>query len=429
MRRILYILAGMLAIMVLAGSGLSCKNRDLFNEESYDSMVKQRSPVDSVDPNHTWELSATQNLHITANAGVGTQMIQILTADPDFSESANVIAQVPISEGETTELSFSYPRIISKLFAAAIDSEGRYTLVDFTPSDSIVDFSAPLYRQRSVTYIPSLQYYAFCFENEFPDPGDYDYNDVVLHIAFERATKQLMKIHVRLAAVGATEQIASLIRLPDFKYDDIDSIFTEGNKSFNEGISKQYMTVFDQTDLLVEGREDEALINLFGDAHWATGDVLNEDYGTFKRKYYNVARASNSDNQLMVPREIVYVIRVNDEKRLNSMNLDNIDPFLIHQYNGGRMEIHTYKYRHVQTLYEYYYSDSEHLPWALKIPKSWFNHPLEGVSMGSRTRESSTTEMLFGAYAVQGHAFGEWAMDKDRFLDWFDYPKSNYFIW
>ena len=127
MRRILYILAGMLTIMVLAGSGLSCKNRDLFNEESYDSMVKQRSPVDSVDPNHTWELSATQNIHITANAGVETQMIQILTADPDFSESANVIAQVPISEGETTELSFSYPRIISKLFAAAIDSEGRYT--------------------------------------------------------------------------------------------------------------------------------------------------------------------------------------------------------------------------------------------------------------------------------------------------------------
>ena len=126
----------------------------------------------------------------------------------------------------------------------------------------------------------------------------------------------------------------------------------------------------------------------------------------------------------MVPREIVYVIRVNDGKRLNSMNLDNIDPFLIHQYNGGRMEIHTYKYRHAQALYEYYYSDSEHLPWALKIPKSWFNHPLEGECIGSRT-----TEMLFGAYAVQGHAFGEWAMDKDRFLDWFNYPKSKYFIW
>jgi hypothetical protein len=131
----------------------------------------------------------------------------------------------------------------------------------------------------------------------------------------------------------------------------------------------------------------------------------------------------------MVPWEIVYVVRVKDEKLLNSMNLDNIDPFILRQYSGARMEIHTYNYRHAQALYEYYYSDSDHLPWALKIPKSWFNHPLEGKNIGFRMKESASTAMLFGAYAVQGHAFGEWAMDKDRFLDWFNYPKSDYFIW
>lgn len=429
MSRILYILVGMIVIMVLAGSGFSCSSKDMFNPGYYDTLVKKQSPVDSVDPRHTWELSTSQTIRITANAGVGTQKIQILTADPNYSEMACVIMQVLINEGGSADLSFSYPVMLSKLYAAAIDKNDTYTLVDFSPTDSVVDFSHPLYMQRVVARKPDLQYYAFCFENEFPEPGDYDYNDVILHIGLERTTKQIMKIHVRLASVGATEQLAALIRLPGFKVNDIDSISTEGDLSFNKGITKQYMTVFDQTELLIESREDEALINLFADAHWATGDVLNENYGTFKRKRYNVTRASSSDNQLMVPREIVYVVRVKDEKLLNSMNLDNIDPFILRQYSGARMEIHTYNYRHAQALYEYYYSDSDHLPWALKIPKSWFNHPLEGKNIGFRMKESASTAMLFGAYAVQGHAFGEWAMDKDRFLDWFNYPKSDYFIW
>ena len=55
------------------------------------------------------------------------------------------------------------------------------------------------------------------------------------------------------------------------------------------------------------------------------------------------------------------------------------------------------------------------LPWAFRIPSGTFRWPLEGVNIGFIINGS----ILFGAYATEGHSFGEWAMDRNRFLDWY----------
>jgi LruC domain-containing protein len=294
-----------------------------------------------------------------------------------------------------------------------------------------VNFSNAFIKQQSLNHAPLLQYYAFCYEQEYPQPGDYDYNDVVMHIALERANPREMYIHVRLAAVGADQQLAGCLRLPEIAYNDIDTVYTVGDKSFNKEITDQYMMVQKSHDLLLKGRSGEPILNLFADAHWATGDILNADFGIFQRKKYNVTKSSGKDEQLMVPREVTFVLRFKTDTRANAMTLDNIDPFVMRLYNGAGMEIHSYNYRTVNALYEYAYIDVEHLPWALVVPIGSFCHPLHGMNMGFRRKDKTTgASILFGAYDWADHAFGEWAMNKNKSTDWYSYPnKANVFIW
>jgi hypothetical protein len=45
-------------------------------------------------------------------------------------------------------------------------------------------------------------------------------------------------------------------------------------------------------------------------------------------------------------------------------------------------------------------------------------------------RDSGGAGIMFGAYATSGHAFGEWAMSKNKATDWYFYPdNSNVFVW
>ena len=430
MKRLVYLLISIIGVSVLIGTGVSCK-KEMFDAAIYDTLVKIKSPVDSVDPNHKWELTTSKYIIVTANAGTGTRQVQIFDDNPMFSESAQIIAQLDMAEGDRIGLSISYPNILTTLYAAAKDSLGTYTLTKFNPNDRDVDFSNPIVSGHTLTNTFRPQYYAFCFEQEFPEPGDYDYNDVVMHIALERANPREMYFHVRLAAVGGDQQLAGCLRLPDFKYEEIDTAYTIGNQTFNKDIPDQVMVVQQEHDLLLKGLKDEPILNLFADAHWATGDIMNENYGMFKRKQYNVTKTSSTDAQLIVPREITFVLKFKTDIRANGITLDNIDPFVLHQYNGAKMEIHTYNYRHVKALHEYNYTDVDNLPWALLIPYSSFCHPLHGVNMGFRMKDSSSS-ILFGAYSQQGHSFGEWSMNRNKCLDWYmpQYAtKTQVFIW
>lgn len=429
MKRIVYFVMIALGFSLLMGTGTSCK-KEVFDPNVYDTLIKIQSPVDSVDPTHTWTLTKTANVIVEANANIGTRQVQILDDNPVSSPSARIIAKRELAEGERAGLNISYPSNLSTLYAACVDEAGAYTVTNFSPSQSEVNFSSPLAKQQKLNYTPDLQYYAFCYEQEYPEPGDYDYNDVVMHIALEPVSPKITYIHVKLAAVGASVQLAGAIRLPELGFEEIDSVWTVDGQSFNKGITEQYLIVQKDLSLLLRGKNNEAVLNIFADAHWATGDDMNADFGVFKRKRYNVTKVSGTDAQLMVPREVVFAIRTTTENRSQTLTLDNIDPFIIKQYSGANMEVHTYNYRSVTALYDYRYIDVAHLPWALVVPSSTFNHPLHGINMGFRMRDNTGLGIMFGAYATTGHAFGEWAMSKTKSTDWYFYPdKSNVFEW
>ena len=448
MKKIGFVIMIVITVTILAGVNSSC-NRNVFDEDTYKEIADTVSPVDSIDPNHTWELSSQKTLIMNINAGVGAKKLMILTDDPATTSSAKIISQRDVEENDQFSTTISYPQLLTTLYAALIDAEGNYTVTKIKPSSSNrVDFSSPMYKSKKVNYTPQLQYYTYCFESEYPEFGDYDYNDLIMRIALERTAPKEMRIHVQIAALGCDRPMTGEIRFPTENKDeehglitmsDIDSVYTVDNKSFNvnmhgETITKQNMNILKNTDLLLEGMNGEPILNLFVDAHWAMGDMRENEYGVYDRKYYNVSQSSGTSSsgatyQVTVPREVIYVLKLKEELPLNYLNLDNIDPFIQEKYSANTYEVHTYPYKSVMALNKYQYVDTKNLPWSLVVPSGTFNHPLEGVKIGFKKEENGYV-MLFGAYPTKTHAFGEWAENRNKSTDWYLYPEtSQVFIW
>lgn len=423
MKRLRWMIVLMVTAMMV--TNYSCTNKDLFDQNITQEISDSLSPVDSLDRYHNWLLTESRTISVEANANVNARWLKILTADPRQVADAEVATQIMISDGEKVYMSFCYPKIVKTLYAALVDDEGLYTVTSFSPDDNHVDFSYTLYRKEMISYKPQPQTFVYCYEQEMPDflTVDFDFNDVILNISYERTGEREIRFHVGLAAVGTNRQVGAAIRLKNFKYDDIDTITTVGDASFNvntkgQDAPDQMLVVHKKKELLLKSinGDEEAVINLFCDAHWATGDLLTENFGLIDRKYYNVSKGSNTEYQTMVPREITYVVTFKEKTGLEYLNFELIDPFIIKEYNGGTFEVHSYSNRNECVLYDYKIADIVKLPWSLIIPYKKFRHPLEGVNIGFKKKDI----MGFGAYSgTKGHTFGEWSMDHTIAQDWY----------
>jgi LruC domain-containing protein len=423
--------AAIAAISIMIGMTISC-GRNVFDEQKYKDIVDSISPVDSVDATHTWTLTKLKTTTVQIPDSDDMQRVMILTSNPRETGDAAVVGEAWGSAGEKVLMTFSYPSTMTKLYAALMDDDGYYCIEEYYPdTQSTIDFSDLIVDHEKLSYEPQPLLYTYCFEEEYPAPGDYDYNDVVLRISQQRTGEREMRFMVQLAAVGAQDQIAAAISLGGFKASDIESVTTVDSLSFNRTNGKdlpdQIKSVVPVTktefyeSFMSTGRHDEAVLNLFGDAHWATGDLLEENFGMMDRKKYNVYNTVSSDHPQFVPRSITYVVTFKSSAGLNGFSMDQLDPFIIKSYNGGNFEVHQYVYRDAQVLYNYSLSVIENLPWALCIPMGDFRWPLEGKNMGFIMREVHT----YGAYQTSGHSFGEWAMDHNKATDWYYYPNKN----
>ncbi|MBR2778214.1 MAG: DUF4842 domain-containing protein [Prevotella sp.] len=425
MRKFHLIALAAILIMMIAGSG--CK-RDMYDEDITKKLMDSVMPVDSIDPNHTWTLTQTKNLMVTTPDTGAIKMVRILTANPRETGDAEVAGEAYASSGETVTMSVTFSNRLKTLYAAAVDSMGFYTLTSFEPDgSSLVDFEDPIFVHEVLPYDPEPQQYTYCYERQYDLHlvYDFDYNDVVMRISQERTDEKEMRYYVQLAAVGLNIQMAGAINLVGFKYDDIESVTTVDSLSFNttngKDVPDQILTVATDKSFLLKGLTNEAVLNLFVDAHWATGDLLEEDFGMMKRKYYNVSKASSGNFQLMVPRTITYIVKFKSADGLNMASIDRLDPFIYYGFNGANFEIHLFQYRNNQTLNSYPSSNLKTLPWALCIPFKTFRWPLEEVNIGFIKDGGHT----FGAYPNMPHSFGEWSMDRTRATDWYEYPQEN----
>ena len=411
----------LLLIATALGLSLESCNKEMFDQQLYNEIITQQFPIDPIDDTHNWELSTRRSIVIKANASMeNMEKVMVLSKNPLTSSDAQIMAETAATtEGGLHTLLFAAPSAQTTFYAAVKTTDKQYAVVPFTTSTRQVSFES----KTVGTLKGDLDYYSFtyCFEENFPEPGDYDFNDCVMRMSVMPGTKKnQVKLIVTLAAAGAKKQIAAAVRLKGYKASDIESVEIEEGKAFDDGYPLTPRSIPDGSTFQ-QGRNGEPVIRLFEDAMWCLTREQPSDNGVLTRYNVNVTRQENETNKKVDPVKRTYIINFKETSNATSMlqNVltDNLDPFIVVPYNSNYWETHTYQDRLAMVLYEYHDQTAIRITWALCVPSGTFRWPLEGLLIGSYKNG-----ILTGAYREFSHSFGEWAAKKENSRDWFDYP-------
>lgn len=423
----------MTAMMVFGN--ISCSKEIEYDEDKDKEQWRRVLPVDSIDQNHAWQLSESHSYQFTVNANVGAQKLEVYSANPITSSEAEMMARAFVKDGDQVTMSVSVPSRLTTIYAALIDKDGNYTVTSFSPIERYVDFSDPIALQQSIQKTPKIMEYTYCYEEDFPGAGDYDYNDLVMRIGLERTGQKQIDIHVTLLAVGASGQIAAAIRLVGYRYQDIASVVAKDDKTLNVNVPKMSYGLIYNDDLLLEGKNGngkkgygEAVINVCADAHWSMDTEMETINDDFTRKKYNVKDSYDDPFDQAYAKDVCFTVTFKSEDGLNNFTHEMIDPFIMTYYLANKVETHLEEFKTSQILHEYdatIFKEFKKLPWALRIPTSYFHYPLEGNKIGFRKHAKDGTASMDGAYRIEGHSFGEWAENRKSCLDWYLYPMDN----
>ena len=322
----------------------------------------------------------------------------------------------------------SVPMIQSTLYVALVDKDGVYYVKSFPVTQTEVNFSGGI---NTGTPIGTLkpQTYSYIYEKDFPLVGDYDYNDLVFRIGVEHTTPKQVVVHVTLSAVGCNEQLAGYLRVMGCKFDDIDSVTTANGKTFNDNLPAGSKNFVRSYDLLICSTKNQPVITVCADAHWAMDPYqsIMENTGAIAlRKYYNTSLDASPEYESRNSVSQSYIIYFKDSTIAENITLEEIDPFIVKNYNSGVYEVHLDELKASQVLYNYQVEFRiKDLPWALLIPSNDFKYPLEGVQIGFYKRTDTGVVFSDGAYKTTGHAFGAWVENHKVALDWYYYPDES----
>lgn len=267
----------------------------------------------------------------------------------------------------------------------------------------------------------------YLFEDNFPQEGDYDFNDLVLTVA-PRVDGRDVTLRVTLNAVGSTKQMAAAIRVSGVSRSEVTAASMEGDFDFNNGKPVSSYMIIDSRDMLLPDDKNltgDLVINLFSDAHWAMSHTM-ESNGNIRRWLYNTADMASlnprPDCADVPPVTVTYRLTLASPEAAARFVADNLDAFVIESSNGLFFEVHTHPYKLEQVIYQYIKDPSNYADtyiWALQVP-SQTRWPLEGVIIGS-----NRGGVISGAYQRPGQSFCEWAISRSKALNWWMYPTEN----
>jgi LruC domain-containing protein len=406
-------------ILGLALLAMTSCNKDMFDKDLYNNNVNFLFMVDNADPEQDWCLTKSDTVTIkTPESSIYS--IKILTENPYTSSNAEIAAEAVTYTWDGLQATVAYTIPISQTTAyiAALDENGSYLgVVPFTFGTEEVEIRlADLQRSASLN-TPFYQTFTYLYESTFPQPDDFDYNDMVLRISKSIpniANSNTIDLTVTLAACGAGELYAAAIQLDGIKYSDIEKIEIIGDKPMDNGypISPTFIT---NDNVLQQGRNGNAVIRLFDCAQWAISKQ-QDNVGDIAVIRYNTTHDTKEEYSATVsPVTTTYQITFKDREVARCFTFDRIDPFLIHEYNTGFFEVHTYAHKFdlcispIETDLRAY---DNHISWSLVIPKGDFRYPIEGISLCSYNSE---TGEVFGPY----RGFSGWMQDHYTNLDWY----------
>ncbi|MBR1689008.1 MAG: LruC domain-containing protein [Prevotella sp.] len=412
-----------MAALAMAVALAGCK-KDYFDKTEYEQLISDSMPVDKVEGSHNWTLTITGYVQVTADVS-GTARVQLLTANPYESTECEILADAAVSEGRSVMLYYIIPQVQETMYLVALDADGHYlAMVPVARGQRTAYFRGELLDLTGTLHAPQKQTFFYCFESEFPQPGDWDYNDLVLTVNKEPTDDaHVVRLNVTLEAVGTLQQLAAAINLDGYSYESVKEITTTTGSNFPELQTSVPRMFIEERDILLRGRNGEAVINLFDDAH-AVFYSRTTQTGAALRGYINTSRDGRADGFTRGAQTVSYLITFRDEGNAAQFTLADLDPFIINNYNGMFCEIHTFPYKQRQVLKEYmggYSSDYiDKYSWALAIPYTWFRYPLEGVPMGKKRGN-----LIGGAYCRTPNTFAAWLADSNDARDWYKYPTTG----
>lgn len=287
---------------------------------------------------------------------------------------------------------------------------------------------------------PTTMSMTYCYEDNFPVPGDYDFNDVVMGLRMEKrprlggAQRDTLVLTVDVRAVGASKPIAAALRLKDVRAASVDGSFglsaEPGRRLFSFYDIDRYNTLLqkggdDGRSFLTALDGQDVVIPLYNDAHYAINGGEKEG-GDTKRRFYNTMAEPNEKGETIAADLLpgnVYTVYFKDADAFSSFSLDKVDLFIIEESNGACYEVHTHAFKQDEVVHRWRNGSmayTDNFPWGIGVPGE-FKYPVEWTPIGS----CPISNVIGGAYQTKGHSFSEWAKDHTQATDWYNYPKAD----
>lgn len=251
----------------------------------------------------------------------------------------------------------------------------------------------------------------YCFEDNFPEPGDYDFNDAVISVT-PAINGSTVTLTVSLDAVGATKQIAAALRIVGLRDGDVNSISRSTNLDAGAPGSLEILRTSEAVLPVNKRRDDvsDVTLCLFNDAHWALGRRDN-GMGSVEHAFLNTVDRTNDfslKRNDVEPAVTVFTIELNTAAKASLFVQQNLDLFILEENNGLYYEVHTVPFKFDEVFKEYggkamrqqYGQDNK--PWAICMDRSSFKYPIEWTPINE-------------AYP----SFATWAQNRTQAVDWY----------
>lgn len=411
-------------LFIIAAATVFCGCiRDKFQYYGYEDQLEGYFPVDSIEKGHTWMLMNSCQSFLSGNVPDAAK-VQILSGNPYEDTGVEVLAEAYTTSAISKQMTYIVPSILRTVYAVVRDADDNILRITSAPTNSS-NISFGTGEPTGTPYTISPQRIFYCYEADYPNPGDWDYNDIVFSVTKELTDDEnVVALNVTLNAVGYLTQIAAALRLVGYSYDDVE--ITQDEKTTFVTAPDRERTLIKQKDLKLKALNGDAVINLFDDAHLAMFH-LSADGSVYRRYFNTMENGSSTSAATQSPVTVTYYIEFANEYEARNFNLGQIDPFIVVQYGqtGDHFwEIHTYPYKLTEMLFNYYEgaaaSYNNGFSWAIAIPYADFRWPLEGEPIGMRKNS-----IVSGAYQESGHSFGEWTLDHADAQDWYEYPAEG----
>ena len=406
----------------------SCST-NYFDQERYESIIDEVFPVDIIDKDHDWNLlrNITAVVDLTKAPPVNF-VVNIYDKHP-FDPSACKLATGSVNREGLLTFNVPKDKKYGELYATVDDGTLCVAQGYFPVDNDVVRISAG---DEITALSPSEALspeFTFCFEETFPEPGDFDYNDCVMGVTMTKSPKVLngkgnfIDFTVRLRAVGGSKTIASAMRLAGVSKSDVVDTVAIINKSWDFfKYAVDYLE--DPMGKVKTAMNGDAVIYLFNDAHYALNGGRLDETGTMVPHYTINTKAEKlmPEWESATPVSTTYRVSFKDEFVFNNFTFKDIDLFIITGYNMSYYETHIHSYVGVNVLNNYP-CNIDYLPWALLVPDK-FVYPNEGVCICKYTKDLNYFE---GAYQMGSYSFGAWARahNNSKACAWYHYPLES----